>query len=93
MKFNKALEDTIPTFHPILSVVDMPTYKQAEFRDKFLKLITTNEYAIIDSFSFAKEVEEFDPNSVKASVDVKSIFTNIPLTETIGVRVKNLCRN
>ena len=93
MKFNKALEDTIPTFYPILSVIDMPTYKLAKFRDKFLKLITTNEYTIKDSFSFAKEVEEFDPNSVMANVDVKSIFTNIPLTKTIGVCVKNLYRN
>ena len=44
-------------------------------------------------FSFAKEVEEFDPNLIMPSFDVKSLFTNIPLTETIGLCVENLYRN
>ena len=73
----------IPTFRPILSLIDPSTSKFANFLDKLLKPITTNEYTIKDSFSFQKEVEEFVPNSVIASVDVKSIFTNIPLTETM----------
>ena len=39
------------------------------------------------SFSFAEEVEELDPNLLMASSDVKSLFINIPLTETIGLCV------
>ena len=35
----------------------------------------------------------FDPNLVMACFDVKSLFTNIPLTETIGLCVDNLYRN
>ena len=58
-----------------------------------LKPITTNEYTIKDSFSFTKEVEEFDPNLIMVSFDIKSLFTNIPVTETIGLCVENLYRN
>ena len=54
-----------------------------------LKQIIVNEYTIKDSFSFAKEVEEFDPDLALASFDLKSLFTNIPLTETIDLSIKN----
>ena len=70
-----------------------PTYKLAKFSDKLLKPITNNEFTIKDLFSFAKEFEEFDPNFVLGSFDIKSLFTNIPLTEPIGLCVKNLYRN
>ena len=48
-----------------------------------------NEYTIKNYFSFAKEVEEFDPNLVMASFDVKCLFSNIPCMETFGLCVKN----
>ena len=71
----------------------MPTYKLAKFCDTLLKPITTNEYTIKDSLSFGKQVEEFYPNLVTASFNVKSLFINIPFTETIGLCVQNLYRN
>ena len=72
----------------------MPTYKLAKFCDNLLKPITTNKYTIKHSFSLAKEVEEFDPNLIMASFNVKSLFTNIPPTECIYcLCVKNLYRN
>ena len=83
----------IPTFRPILSAIGTPTYKLAKFCDKLLKTINTNEYTVKDSFSFAKEVEELDTNLIMASFDVKSLFINIPLTETIGLCFENLYRN
>ena len=92
-KIHKALEDGIPTFRPILSAIGTPTFKLAKLSDKLLKPIATNEYAMKDSFSFAKEVKEFDPNLIMASFDVKSLFTNISLTETIGLCAENLYRN
>ena len=38
----------------------------------------------------AKEVEEFDPNFIMASFDVKLLFSKIPLTENIRLCVKNI---
>ena len=87
------MEDGVPTSRPILSATGTTTYKLAKFCDKLLKPITTNEYTIRDSFSFAKEVEEFDPNIIIASFDIKSLFTNLPLTESIGLCVEDLYGN
>ena len=76
-----------------MSAIGTPTYKLVKFCDKLLKPITTNECTIKDSFSFVREVEEFDPNLIMASFDVKSLFTNISITETICFFVENLYRN
>ena len=59
-----------------------------------LSPITTNEYTINDSFGFAKEIcsKNFGP-CVMASFDVKSLFTNIPLKETVQICVNSLFNN
>ena len=93
VKIHNALKDGIPTSRQILSAIDTPTYKLAKFCNKLLKPITTNEYTTKDSFSFVKQVEEFDPNLVMASFDVKLLFTNIRLIEPNGFCVENLYRN
>ena len=49
--------------------------------------LTSNEYTIKDSFSFAEELLSFDSNLNMASFDVESLFTNIPLKETIDLCV------
>ena len=49
--------------------------------------LTSNEYTIKDSFSFAEELLSFDSNLVMARFDVESLFTNIPLKETIDLCV------
>ena len=48
---------------------------------------------ITDCFSFAKEVSGFDDSILMASFDTKSLFTNIPLIETLNLCVENLYRN
>ena len=59
----------------------------------YLKPLTKNDYTIKDSFSFAKKVLEFNASLLMASLDIKSLFTNIPLTETLNICVQNLQRN
>ena len=84
-KIHKALEDEISSFHPIVSAIGTPTYKLAKFCDQLLKPLTNNEYTIKDSFSFAKEVLEFDASLFMASFDIKPLFTNITLTKTLNI--------
>ena len=92
-KIHKALEDGVPSFRQILSAIETPTYKLATFCDQLLKPLTNNDYTIKDSFSFAKKVLEFNASLFMASLDIKSLFTNIPLTETLNLCVQNLYRN
>ena len=55
--------------------------------------VTSNEYTIKDSFSFSEELLTFDCNLVMASFDIESLFTNIPLKETIDICVDILFNN
>ena len=92
-KIHKALEDGTPSFRPILSAIGTPTYNLAKFCDQLLKPLTSNDYTIKDSSSFAKEILGFDASCFMASFDIKSLFTNMPLTEKLNLCVQNLYRN
>ena len=82
--------DNCPPFRPILSAIGTVSYNLAKFLVPLLEPLTTNQYVCKDSFSFAAEVREQNPDLYMASFDVDSLFTNIPLDETIDVCVKKL---
>ena len=72
---------------PILSAIGTYNYKLAKFFVPILQPYTVNEYVVKDSFSFVSEITAFssDEELVMASFDVSSLFTNIPLEETIDL--------
>ena len=55
------------------------------FLAPILSCLTINEFIVKDSFLFAKEIVEQDSNVYMGSLDVDSLFTNIPLEETINI--------
>ena len=80
----------LPPFRPILSAIRTCTYNLAKFFVPILKEYTTNEYTIKDSFTFAEEVTGLKADHYMVSFDVESLFTNIPLDETIDICVQRL---
>ena len=82
--------DTCPPFRPILSAIGTVSYNLAKYLVPILEPITTNQFVCKDSFSFAAEVRNQNPDGFMASFDVSSLFTNIPLDETIEICVKKL---
>ena len=74
-------------FYKILVHLDI------KFFVPLLAPLTSNEYTIKDSFSFSEELLTFDSNLVMASFDIESLFTNVPLKETIDVCVDILFSN
>ena len=76
---------------PILSAIGTFNYKLAKFLVPILSPLTVNEYTVKDSFSFAKDIcrENFG-ECVLASFDIKSLFTNIPLHETVDLCIEDL---
>ena len=72
---------------PILSAIGTYNYKLAKFFVPILQPHNCNEFTVKDSFSFAAEITSFtDSNKLAmASFDVSSLFTNIPLNETIDL--------
>ena len=59
----------------------------AKFLVPILSPLTTNEFTVTNSYEFTESILSFD-NAHKcfmASFDVDSLFTNVPLRETIDV--------
>ena len=52
-------------------------YDLAKFLALILKLFTKNEYPVHHSFSKASEVSKFIFKSLKASINVESLFTKV----------------
>ena len=92
-KVHKIVIDNIPKFWPILLAIGTPVYKLAKFLVPISSPLTVNDCTVKDSFSFAKEVVNFDHSLFMASLDVESLFTNIPIDETIKNPVDNLFSN
>ena len=58
-----------------------------------LKSLTTNEFAVKDSFHFAEEIVDQQHDLFVGSLDVDSLFTNIPLEKTIEICTNELLKN
>ena len=92
-KIHKPTVNNIPKLRPILSAINSPTYKLSQYMNELLKPFTTNEYTVRDSFSFATNIQSCCTSQFMASLDVDSLFTNIPLAETIEICCDLLYRN
>ena len=92
-KVHKTVVNNTPNFTPILSATNRPTYSLAKLLNPILSPLTTNEFTVKNSFDFAEEVVNYDHNLYMASLDVESLFTNIPLEETIKNCVNDLFSN
>ena len=77
----------------MLSTIGNLVYKLAKFLVPILSPLTVNDYTVKDSFSFAKEVVNFDSSLFMTSLDVESFFTNIPIDEITKNEVDNLFSN
>ena len=88
----KVLDKRLP-FIPILSAIKTPSYNLAKFLVPLIEPITKNNFTVKNSFEFSKEICEQNPEYFMASLDVESLFTNIPLEETIKICCDSLYKN
>ena len=91
----KIHKSSIP-FRPILSCINHYLYKIARFFTPFPTPISMSSFVIKDSFSFVQELLNADVNNnnvFMASFDVASLFTNIPVDETIDIISNHLFAN
>ena len=92
-KVHKAITDVCPPFRLILSAIGTPSYKLAKFLVLKLSSVTFNEFTVKDSFAFAEETVHQDSKVFMGSLDIDSLFTNIPLEETIDICTNLLYNN
>ena len=92
-KVHKPVITQCPSLRLILSAINTPSYKLAKFLVLLLTPLTSNDFTIKDSISFAEEVSSFDCAHYMTSFDIESLFTNIPLEETISICVDRTFEN
>ena len=80
---------------PIFSACGTPSYKLAKYLVPVLAPLTRNEFTLENSYQFVDDISKFNVDSsasgvYMASFDVASLFTNIPLQETIDICIRSL---
>ena len=80
-KVHKKLTDDLPHLRLILSALKTHAYKLAQFLVLNFSCITINEYSVKDSFHLLSEILEQDSDFFMRSLDLDSLFANIPLKE------------
>ena len=80
---------------PILSATSTYNYALAKWLEEKLKPLSYNKYSILDVFKFAEEIRAkgINEDDILVSYDVTSLFTNVPLDETIGILVQKAFKN
>ena len=90
LKIHKPVVDNVLKFKPILFAINTPGYRFAKFLISILEPLIHNEIIVKNSFSFAKEITNYDSSLFMASLDIESLYTNIPLKEKINNCVSDL---
>ena len=75
----------LPPLRQIILAIGACSYSLAKFFVPILKEFTINEYTVKDSFSFSNEIRNKSTSLYMVSFDIQSLFTNIPLDETIDI--------
>ena len=84
---------SFPKLRPIVSSIGTFNYNLARFLCDLLSPLVPNDYSCKDTFSFVSQIKNANlSKKFLVSYDVTSLFTNIPLQETIDI-VINLIFN
>ena len=94
-KIHKTFE-TIPSFRPIVDTTGTTHYSVGKYLSNLLNPLTHNEYTLKDSFDAVERINAIPPelrsNSeyMFVSLDVVSLFTNVPLKKTVNIILKRI---
>ena len=80
--------DTFPKFCPTVSSIAIFNYDRAPFLCDLLSPVVPDDYSCKDTFSFVSQIKNANlSKKFLVSYDVTSLFTNIPLQETIDIAI------
>ena len=80
--------DSFPKFRPIVSSIGTFNYNLSKFLCNLLHPLTPTKHSSKDTFSFLTDLHKSNlSGKFFVSYDVSSLFTNIPLSETIELSV------
>ena len=75
---------------PILAAYNAPNFAIAKYLVPLLSDLASNQYTLNNSASFIPDILSQDSRLFMVSFDVQSLFTNVPLTETIDIIINRL---
>ena len=79
---------------PIISSIGTYNYELARYLTDKLTPYIPNKHTVKDTFTFVNDISKLDVKGKHAvSFDVTSLFTNIPLVETIEIAADLICQN
>ena len=78
---------------PIVSAIGSYSHNLAKYLTGIIKPHANNEYTVKDSFSFVNELLCFPSVPFMCSFDIVSLFTNIPINETIEICLDKLYKD
>ena len=78
-----------------ISATSSYNYPLAKWLDDKFKPLSLNQHTVTDIFEFVNEVRELKINEgyILVSYDVSSLFTNVPLDETISILAEKAFRD
>ena len=88
--------NSIPFFRPVIDTTRTTHYSVGKYLSELLNTLTQNMYTVKDSFDAANKINQILPsvqNSDKYvffSLDVVSLFTNVPLKKTVDIILKRI---
>jgi len=86
--------DKILSLWPIVSSIGTYNYQLAKFLGGMITPYLPQEYSVQDSFTFVQDLQKVSThNKFLVSFDVCSLFTNIPLEETVELAVDTIFSN
>ena len=77
----------------MLAAYNTAPFKLSKWLVKILTPFSINEYSLKNSYHFAEVIADSQldlKDSVLVSYDVESLFTNIPVTETINIIINEI---
>ena len=83
-----------PPFRPIVSSIGAYNYNLSKYLASILGPCIPDKHTTQDSFSFVNEFSNIQSqNKFLISFDVESLFTNIPLSQTIDLAVETIFKH
>ena len=80
--------DTFPKLCPIVSSISTFNYDLTRFLSDLFSPVVPDDYSCKDTFSFVSQIRNANlSGKFLLSYDVTSLFTNIPLQETIDIAI------
>ena len=80
--------DSFPKLCPIVSSIGTFNYNLARFLCDLLSPLVPNDYSSKDTFSFVSQIKNANlSKKLIVSYDVTSLFSNIPLQETVDIAI------